>query len=131
MIRVFHVCYSDRICEFKPRTSTFYLRKFLKHLPNKDFKTILNQLLASFLFNLPVNSYGHVGTVSSPNHIFFLGELDLAVNQYFMYILSLVSDKLFHDPSPCKAGMEHATPGSAVRHATDCTRRPGTLSQSM
>ena len=28
-----------------------------------------------------VNSYGHCGTVSSPNHTFFLGKLDKAVNQ--------------------------------------------------
>ena len=39
-----------------------------------------------------VNSYGHVRTVSSPNHIFILGKLDLAVNQYFVHILSLVTD---------------------------------------
>ena len=25
---------------------------------------------------VPVNSYGHVGTVSSPYHTFFLGKLD-------------------------------------------------------
>ena len=35
----------------------------------------------------PVNSYGRVGAVSSPNHTFFLGKLDLAVNQYFVHIL--------------------------------------------
>ena len=28
-----------------------------------------------------VNSYGHCGTVSSPNHTFFLGRLEQAVNQ--------------------------------------------------
>ena len=40
------------------------------------------------------NSYGHVGTVSSPNHTFFLGKLEQAVNQYFVHIilLSLVTD---------------------------------------
>ena len=41
---------------------------------------------------LPVNSYGHVGTVSSPKHIFPLGKLDYAVNQYFMHTLSLETD---------------------------------------
>ena len=35
---------------------------------------------------IPVNSYGHVGTASSPNHTFFLGKFDLAVNQYFVHI---------------------------------------------
>ena len=34
-----------------------------------------------FMLNVPVNSYGHIGTVSSPNHTFFLGKLDYAVNQ--------------------------------------------------
>ena len=45
---------------------------------------------------VPVNSYGHVKTVSSPNHTFFLGKLDLLVNQYFVHILSLVTDN-----NPC------------------------------
>ena len=39
-----------------------------------------------------VDSYGHSGTVSSPNHTFFLGKLEQAVNQYFVHILSLVTD---------------------------------------
>ena len=46
---------------------------------------------------VPVNSYGHCGMVSSPNHAhFFLGKLEQAVNQYFVHILSLVAD---HNPS--------------------------------
>ena len=32
-------------------------------------------------FTSQVNSYGHCGTVSSPNHTFFLGKLEQAVNQ--------------------------------------------------
>ena len=32
-------------------------------------------------FTSQVNSYGHCGTVSSPNHTFFLGGLEQAVNQ--------------------------------------------------
>ena len=46
---------------------------------------------------IPVNSYGHVGTDSSPNHTlwtasssnhsFFLDKLDWAANQYFAHIL--------------------------------------------
>ena len=32
-------------------------------------------------FTSQVNSYGHCGTVSSPNHSFFLGKLEQAVNQ--------------------------------------------------
>ena len=42
--------------------------------------------------DVPGNSYGHVGTVSSPNHSFFPGKLEQAVNQYFVHILSLVTD---------------------------------------
>ena len=56
-------------------------------------------LLKQFMFfwfglvlYVPVNSYGNVGTVSSPNHTLFLGKLDLAVNQYFLHILLLVAD---------------------------------------
>ena len=45
------------------------------------------------VFYVPVNSYGHVGMVSSPNNTPFLGKLDLVVdNQYFVYTLSLVTD---------------------------------------
>ena len=43
-------------------------------------------------FTSQVNSYGHGRTVSSPNHTFFLGKLEQAVNQYFVHILSLVTD---------------------------------------
>ena len=43
------------------------------------------------MFYVPVNSYGHDETVSSPNH-FFPGELDFAVNQYFVHIILLVTD---------------------------------------
>ena len=50
------------------------------------------KILFGLVLYIPVNSYGHVRTVSSHNHTFFLGMLDLAVNQYFVHILSLVSD---------------------------------------
>ena len=42
-------------------------------------------------FTSQVNSYGHAGAVSSPNHT-FLGKLEQAVNQYFVHILLLVTD---------------------------------------
>ena len=86
---------------------------FLKFFPKDEklvnmtahMKMVLNPLNINGFFFLvfglilyvPVNSYGHVGTVGSPNHTFFLGKLDLAVNQYFVYILSLVTD---HDSDP-------------------------------
>ena len=41
---------------------------------------------------VPVNSFGHVETVNSPNQTFFLRKLDLAINQYFVHILLLVTD---------------------------------------
>ena len=48
--------------------------------------------LVGLLLYIPVNSYGHVGTFSSPSHTFFLGKLGQVVNQYFVHILSLVAD---------------------------------------
>ena len=44
------------------------------------------------LLYIPVNSFGHVGTVSSPNYTFFVDKLEQAFNQYFVHILSLVTD---------------------------------------
>ena len=41
---------------------------------------------------VPINSYAHVAKVSSSNHIFFLGKLGYAVNQYFIHILLLVTE---------------------------------------
>ena len=43
-------------------------------------------------FTSQVNSYGHAGMVSSHKHTFFLGKLEQTVNQYFVHILSLVTD---------------------------------------
>ena len=51
-----------------------------------------HSLFVGLMLYLPVNRYGHVGTVSSPNNTFFLGNLEQAVNQYFVHILSLVTD---------------------------------------
>ena len=42
-------------------------------------KVIVKVLLClgyGLILYIPVNSYRHVGTVSSPNHTFFLGKLD-------------------------------------------------------
>ena len=46
--------------------------------------------LLVLLLTAQVNSYGHGGTVSSPNLTFFLSKLEQAVNQYFVHILSRV-----------------------------------------
>ena len=59
------------------------------------------------LFYIPENSSGHVGTVSSPNHTFFLGKLEQAVNQYIVHILSRVTDD---DPSWIKQRKEGERP---------------------
>ena len=90
-----------------------------------------------------VISYGHIWTVSSPNHTFFLGMHDLAVNQYFVHTLSLVND---NNPSWISGREENGrrnyfminlrermgpdqdptpTPGSPVRNVTNCNTRPG------
>ena len=47
----------------------------------------VGELFAWLRFYIPVNSYGHFETVSSHNHTFCLGKLDLAANQYFVHIL--------------------------------------------
>ena len=46
--------------------------------------------LLGLMIYAPVNSNGHVWI----NHTFFLDKLGKAVNQYFVHILSLVTDKL-------------------------------------
>ena len=40
------------------------------------YPEILDICLFDLMLNVPVNSYGHVGMASSPNHSFFLVELD-------------------------------------------------------
>ena len=42
-----------------------------------------------FILYVPAKSYGHVGMVSSHNHTVFPGQ---AFNQYFVHIISLVTD---------------------------------------
>ena len=41
---------------------------------------------------VPVDSYGHVRTVSSPNHTLLPGKLEQAFSQYFVHIHLLVTD---------------------------------------
>ena len=41
---------------------------------------------------VPVNSFGRVGMASSSYRTIFRGKLALAVSQYFVYVLSLVTD---------------------------------------
>ena len=85
-------------------------------LPSADF-------WFGLLLLVPVNSYGHVGTVSSPNLTFFLGKLDYALTSnlcaYFRLKLTRTllespeggkwSEKLFHDQSPRKYGTGHGS----------------------
>ena len=48
-------------------------------------------LFVCFVALRPKSTAMVMGAVSSPNH-FFLGKLEQAVNQYFVHILSLVTD---------------------------------------
>ena len=49
-------------------------------------------VLFVLLFNAPVNSYGHAGTVSTHNHTFSCSKLEQADTQFFVHIHSLVTD---------------------------------------
>ena len=51
------------------------------------FADLMHLFLFVLLLHIPVNSYGHVGMVSSPSQTFFLGKLEQAVNQYSVHIL--------------------------------------------
>ena len=54
---------------------------------------VLFVCLFCFVASNPMSTAnGHDGTVSSPNHTFFLGKLEQEVNQYFVYIRSLLTD---------------------------------------
>ena len=53
---------------------------FPKTLP-QDYLPARSFILFVLLLYVPVNSYGHEGTVSSSNRTFFLGKLEKVVNQ--------------------------------------------------
>ena len=74
-------------------------------------------------FMSQVNSYGHGGTVISPNHTFFQGKLEQAVNQYFVHIPSLVTVEL-ETPASAVSAVRLA---SVARHVTYWATRPGKL----
>ena len=64
---------------------------FAKHFCKKWHESFCLRFFVLILC-LSVNSIGHVEMVSSPNHTFFLGKLDQAINKYSVHILSLVTD---------------------------------------
>ena len=73
----------------------FFFAKYVIFEPPQETVLLDKDLYLFCLFccfTSQVNSYGHGGTVSSLNHTFFLGKLEQAVNQYFVCILSLVTD---------------------------------------
>ena len=101
-------------------------------------------------FTSQVNSYGHGGTVSSPNHTFSWASLNKQLTStsctYFRLLLTttLLEWLSGKEENDCRnyfminlqdiwdrARIELATPGSAVRlasvvkHVTDCATRPG------
>ena len=54
-----------------------YQRSLSKSSPCIEFvATYVRLFWFGLILYVPVNSYGHVGTVSSPNHTFFLGKPD-------------------------------------------------------
>ena len=57
-----------------------------------SFVTPLTDFWFDLLLYVPVNRGFHVGAVSSPNHTFFLGKLEQAVNQYLVNVRLLVTD---------------------------------------
>ena len=56
------------------------------------FCSQINVVFVWFVAVCASKQQGHVGTVSSPNHTFFLGKLEQAVNQYSVHILLLITD---------------------------------------
>ena len=110
-------------------------------------------VLFGLVLYIPVNSYVHVWTVSSPNHTFFWASLTKRLTStlctYFCLYLTTtllesaegrrmaveiiswsISAKVWD-----RAGIKLATPGSAfrhvsaVRHVTDCATRPSAYIQ--
>ena len=102
-------------------------------------------------FTSHVNSYGHCGTVSSPNHTFSWAGLNKRLTSIRAHTFACNWQQPFLNESAegrrmtveiiswsistkvwDRTGIELATPGSAVRHAsvtrhvTDCATRPGT-----
>ena len=67
------------------------------------------------------------GKVNSPNHTFFLGKLDKALNQYFVQILSLDHRNYFTIKLQGSMGVDLATPGSAVKHLSAARKLPTAL----
>ena len=103
-------------------------------------------------FTSQVNSYGHCGTVSSPSHTFSWASLNKQLTSTSCTYFRLYWQQPFLNDSAegrrmtvesiswsistkvwDRAGIELATPGSAVRlasvarHVTDCTTRPSKL----
>ena len=69
----------EYICDFRDEEFSVspVLPSDVIHANKKDIPCIFRVSC----FTSQVNSYGHCGTVSSPNHTFFLGRLEQAVNQ--------------------------------------------------
>ena len=102
-------CFSGDI---KKKKKLFFFVPPTLNLKNNSFKSTNKKIVASadipesslitcnifhtHLFGLilyvPVNRYGQFGTLSV-HQTFFLGKLDLVVNQFLVHILSLVTDK--------------------------------------
>ena len=60
--------FTAHLCD-KYQSQTCWLILFVTNQPA--------ELLFGLMLNVPVNSYGHVGTVNSPNHTSFPGQAGL------------------------------------------------------
>ena len=83
-----------------------HVKRLYKNNDSADEKMLITTycIWLGLILYVPVNSYGHVGMVSSLNHTFFLSKLDLTVNQYFVHILLLVTD---NNPSLIRGSEEN------------------------
>ena len=119
----------------------------LQHCYGPHYITLLNMQTICFCLVWFFRSQSTGMVMSDLTTLFSWASLTQAVNQYYVHILSQVTDnnllesamrrmavEIFHDQSPTKvldrAGIKLATPGTVVRHVsafrrvTNCATRP-------
>ena len=89
----------DRCFDQKYKMATILIMVFMKDYARNFsdsifgrtmFVSLCGYIWFGLLLYVPVNSYGHVGIVSSSNHTIFLGKLEQAINKYCVHILRLL-----------------------------------------
>ena len=76
----------DQLTSEAATISGFTLYFIISTAARESADNFCKQCVFGLILYIPVNSYGHVGTVSSPNHTFsdkLVLSIDSAVNQYF------------------------------------------------